>query len=274
MDWFFPKKEKRRVKKLKNLIAVYLNSLAIKPAMESIDNNPSVAFRLGNILVTLGKSMEIMRSSMHEFNELECSQVPEKDLQRLKDITEKNEWSENDFTFFGNIISKTCSKKCLLPYIHRQINWIAVSICNASYLSALILMRSIFELMINLLASKEKEGTREKINSILIFGDETKKEVKKTWELLCSWNHPYKKWLKSMCSKYIAHKPLYHPEHFQSSVVFLEKIIDLYLIVCKENFKMNVAVFQKEIEKNLIDLSNYPLFVEMTRLNYPKFLPK
>ena len=77
-----------------------------------------------------------------------------------------------------------------------------------------------------------------------------------------------------MCPIYIAHRPLYHSEHFQSSVVFLEKIIDLYLIVCKENFKMDIAAFQKEVEKYSIDLSNYPLFVEMTKLNYPKFLPE
>jgi len=275
MNWLFPKKEKRQIKKIKNYVAGYLKNMTIKPAMESTDNNSWVAIKLGNDLITLGKSMEAIGFIRHEFDELKCSKVSEKDIQRLKDVTEKNEWSENDFKFFGSIVSKTCSKKCLLPYVHRQINWIVVSIYSASYLSAFILMRSVFELMINLLTSKEGEvGTREKINNILILEDGAKKEIKKTWGLLCSWTHPYKKWLTSMCPIYIAHRPLYHSEHFRSSVVFLEKIIDLYLIVCKENFKMDIAAFQKEVEKYSIDLSNYPSFVEMTKLNYPKFLPE
>jgi len=121
-------------------------------------------------------------------------------------------------------------------------------------------MRSIFELTINLLANNTEVGMSEKIDNISFFDDNQKRGIKKTWRSLCSWSHPYEKWLKNMCSRYMAHPPLYHPEHFKTSIEFLEEVMDLFLVVCKEHFKMNIKNLGKRIETQWIDLSKFRLF--------------
>ena len=227
--------------------------------MKSVEEDILVGYKLGNVLVLLNASEQSIGNIGYEFSPVQSSDINGGDIQRLKHITEKEECSQCDIDFIGHLTSITCSKKCLLPYIDRQMNWIVVSILCASYLSSIVLMRSIFELLINVSTTQNGSmGTR--IKGISFLDNDEKRAIKRTWDELCSWNHPYKKWLENMCPIYISNKPMYHPKYFEDCVNLLEKIQDLYLVISKEHFKMDIGVFHQQGKEVPIDLSDLPLF--------------
>lgn len=251
---------KKKKEKVKEYVLKYVESQTSNPVVVSFDENPDIAIKLGNLLVAFNACIEAVGNLKYDFCMESSSSISEDDIRRLEILTTKKCLSEDDKVFFGHVISRSCSKVCLIPYISKQINWIVVSILSAHYLSSIILMRSIFELTIDLLADNTEVGKGKKIDNMSFFDDNQKRDIKKTWRSLCSWSHPYGKWLKNMCSIYMAHPPLYHPEHFRTSIEFLEKVMDLFLVVCKEHFKMNVQDLRKRVETLSIDLSDFGLF--------------
>lgn len=251
--------EEWKVAHLKGLICDYLEGYTSRPAMESIEENIFVAYKLGNILMVLMESNKLIGTMGYDFSAEQSSATSEDDIQRLKEIVEGEECSECDIDFLAGMTGMTCSKKCLLPYIDRQMNWVVISILSASYLSSTILMRSLFEILVNLSTTAD-EGMGEKIDNIPFIQKGEGKQIKKMWRQLCSWSHPYKKWLRDICPIYMEHRPIYHPKHFEECVDLLEKVIDLYLVVCKEHFGMDVSLFADAAIKHPIDLSNFPLF--------------
>jgi hypothetical protein len=264
--------ETSELNKVKEYVRAYVENQTSKPVLVSIDENPDVAIKLGNLLVAFTACIGAIGNCQYDFSLRNSSSISQNDISRLEILTKKECFSEDDKVFLGHLIPKSCSKACLVPYISKQMNWIVVSILSAHYLSSIILMRSILELTIALLAN-EKGGLSKKINSISVFDDNQKSDIKKTWDSLCSWSHPYNKWLKNMCPIYMAHPPLYHPEHFKTSIEFLEKVIDIFLVVCKEHFKMNIKELRKRVETLSIDLSDFRLFIsrfESTKLDKTK----
>ncbi|MHA1280509.1 MAG: hypothetical protein ACTSQ8_25405 [Candidatus Helarchaeota archaeon] len=251
--------EKRQMKKLKKLISDYLKEYTLNPAMKSIEENVFIAYKLGNILVTLRASEQSMGQIGFEFKPLQKSDINKNDIEKLKNIAKGNECSKCDIDFLKHITSKMCSKRCLLPYLDRQLNWIVISIISCSYLSSIIEMRSIFELLMNV-STKSNGSMSEKIDAISFFNLSEKKKIKKIWKELCSWSHPYGKWLKNMCPIYVSHKPIYHPKHFEDCINMLEKVFDIYLVICKRHFKMDVSIFRNIDNEDLFDLSDFPLF--------------
>ncbi len=253
--------ELKKIKeKVKEYVLEYIDSQTSKPVVISFDENPDIAIKIGNLLVAFNACIKSISNCQYDFSSRTSSSISQNDINRLEILTKKHCFSEDDKLFFGKLVSKSCSKPCLIPYISEQINWIVVSILSAHYLSSIILMRSIFELTIDLLASTGS-GMSTKINSISFFDNNNKKDIKKTWRSLCSWSHPYEKWLNNMCSTYMAHSPLYHPEHFKTSIEFLEKVMDIFLVVCKEHFTMNIQELRKKVEELSIDLSYFRLFI-------------
>jgi len=257
--------EERQMKKLKKLISDYLKEYTLNPAMKSIEENIFVAYKLGNILTILRASEQSIGSIGFEIKPLQKSDINKKEVEKLEDIVERNEYSKCDIDFLMHMTSKMCSKRCLLPYLDRQVNWIVISIISCSYLSSIIEMRSIFELLINISSTKSNGSMSEKIDAISFFSLSDKKKIKKIWKDLCSWSHPYGKWLKKMCPIYVSHKPIYHPKHFEDCINLLEKIFDVYLVICKEHFKMDVSVFRNIDDKDTFDFSDFPLFQERVK---------
>ena len=245
--------------KVKEYVLQYVENQTSKPALVSIDENPQVALKLGNLLVAFSACERSIGNRQFDFSSRTNSSISQNDIDRLEIITKNECFSEDDKVHLGHLIQTSCSKPCLIPYVSKQMNWIFISILSAHYLSSMILMRSIFELIIDLLANA-KGGMSAKIQSISLFDDNQKSDIKKSWNNLCSWSHPYNKWLKNMCSRYMALPPLYHPEHFKTSVELLEEVIDLFLVLCKEHFNMNIQEFRKTEEQLVIDLSGFHLF--------------
>jgi len=251
--------EENKIKKLKKLISGYLQEYTLNPAVKSIEEDVFVAYKLGNVLVTLKVSEQLIGDIGYKLSPVQSLNVDKKDIQRLESIVERDECRQCEIDFIGHLESMTCSKSCLLPYIDKEINWIVVSILCSSYLSSLILMRSVFELLINI-STTQNGGMSAKVEGIPFFEDEEKRAIKRTWKELCSWGHPFKKWLENFCPIYISHKPIYHPRHFEDCVNLLERILDVYLVISKEHFGMNINAFREKREEVPMDFSNFPLF--------------
>lgn len=251
---------KKTKEKVKEYVLKYVESQTSNPVVVSFDENPDIAIKLGNLLAAFYACIEAVGNFKYDFSFESSSSISENDIRRLEILTKKDCLSEDDKLFLGKLIPKSCSKTCLIPYISNLMNWIVISILSAQYLSSMILMRSILEITINLLSNK-RGGMGTKIDNISIFNNNQKDNIKKTWKSLCSWGHPYKRWIKNICPIYMAHSPLYHPEHFKASVNFLVKIMDLSLVVCKEHFKMNIQELRKRVETLSIDLSDFRLFI-------------
>lgn len=250
--------EQKRVQ-LKGLISDYLENHTLQPAMKSIDENVFVAYRLGVILIALKESERLVGGIGYQFSQEQSLRTSENDIRMLESIVKDKRCSQCEIDFFGKLISTTCSKKCIMPYIQKQVDWIVVSTLSASYLSSMILLRSVFEVLVNL-STTVNEGMSDRIDHMHFLQNEEKGKIKKIWKELSSWNHPFKKWLSEMCPIYVAHGPVYHQKHFEKCVELLEKIIDIYLIVCGEHFGMDVSLFADAAIEHHIDLSSFPLF--------------
>jgi hypothetical protein len=126
-------------------------------------------------------------------------------------------------------------------------------------------MRSVFELLINL-ATTQSGGMSKRVDGVPYLTLDEKRTIKRTWKELCSWGHPYEKWLENICPIYISYKPImYHPKHFEGCVNLLEKIIDIYLVVSKEYFGMDTDRLREKNKGGLIDFSAFPIFQSRMR---------
>ena len=108
----------------------------------------------------------------------------------------------------------------------------------------------------------------DRIYGIEFFNQREKHKIKILWDELCSWGHPYEKWLKNMCSVFISYGPIYHKEHFENCMKFLESIFDIYLVICKEHFGMDVNKLGNSEKKR--DFSKFPMFQK--RIKYQQQL--
>jgi len=246
----------------KNLLSVFLEVNTSLPAKNLIDENDVITEKLGEIIVTLDMAQDLIGNAGYRPDCSQISNVTEEERLKIKDLIEiiskKGICTDDDFAFIKRLKSTTCSKSCLLPYMYREFYWIITSIACASYISSLILLRSIVELLINITTTQDG-GTYKKINGISFFDSEEKKDIKQTWDVLCSWSHPYNKWIKNICSKYVAHYPiLFHPSIAEDCINLAYRVLDIYLVVAKEYFKMDTSLFYEN--KGPIRISKFPLF--------------
>jgi len=245
----------------KDLLSAFLVANT-QPARKLIDENDVITEKLAGIIVTLEMSQDLLGNIGYRPDCSQISNITREDMSKINDlidiISKEGICTDDDSTFIKRIKSTTCSKICLLRYMYREFFWIVTSITCASYISSFILLRSIIELLINI-TTKQDGGIYKKINAIPFFDPQEKKDIKKTWDLLCSWNHPYNKWVKNVCSKYVSHYPiLFHPKIAEDCVSLAYRVLDIYLVVAKEYFKMDTSVFCKN--EGPIRISDFPLF--------------
>jgi len=101
------------------------------------------------------------------------------------------------------------------------------------YLSSIILMRSLFELLIGI-STKVKGGMKERLDSIDFLSSEEKKILKKFWNNLCAWSHPYNKWLKKVCPIAYSADRFYQPHMFKQGLAHSDNLLDFMLTVIVE----------------------------------------
>ena len=101
------------------------------------------------------------------------------------------------------------------------------------YLSSIILMRSLFELLIGI-STKVNGGMKKRIDSIDFLSSEEKEFLKKYWDNLCKWSHPYGKWLKEVCPIAYGADRSYQPRMFKQCLAYSDNLLDFMLTVIVE----------------------------------------
>ena len=268
--------KKKELKLLAKLVDFYLKEQVITPSHETIEKDVFALDRIGSILIILDESITTILKDGIEFDKDYLRSLPMEDL--IKRIQSNNEEKLN-------FLKEDSSNKIWLSYFKRQMNFIVISILSGSYLAANILMRSNFELLINILSIKrpnkienlelrskinncaslsidekkkiislwEKDenylGMGKKINNIPYFSDTEKRDLKKQWGRLSNWVHFSKDWEKKICPIFLLHKPMYHPALCNDSIEELEGLIDLLLVTAIVKYEVDIKYIQSEAEK-------------------------
>ena len=126
---------------------------------------------------------ELINEKGIEFDKAYLHKLPRQELEKRIDIYGKfiNSESSNSKKIdkkAHELLKNDSSKKHLLSYLLRELNWVTISILSASYISAHVLLRSSFELLIGI-ATKVNGKMGERIESIEFLSIEEQKIVKK-----------------------------------------------------------------------------------------------
>lgn len=252
---------------LTSVVSSYLDLYVSTPAFETVQNDFEGQARIA----ALGAMLHVISSHVYthgiDYDKQYLSNLPKDEIkERIKSFGQFIESQENNAENTDHIarsamdyIISDSSKKSLLEYLIREINWIVISLLSASYISALVLMRSAFELIVGI-ATREKGGMTDRIFSIHGLDETDKKTVKDQWYRLCAWSHPYGKWEKEVCPIYLSHKPLYHPKLFSICLDELVQLFDLFLVVAVAKYELDAAELEKAFIEKHIDTSGFKLF--------------
>lgn len=252
------RKKEKSINELKKVVQSYLDDYVNTPALEMVEKEIILQDKLANQLLINLVFKDLVEKKGIAFDKNELSNLPKN---RIKNFIEELE----KFIKQGFVSDSLKSywqlsriNKYLLYYLDKEINWVAVSILSASYISAFIIMRSILELLIAI-ATKKTGRMNERINNIAFLLPEEKKKTKKLWGELCGWTHPYSKWLKEICPIFISHKPIYHPKLLEKCLEKLELIADLFMVIVIEKFEISMTDVLAAIKQHNLDINNYNL---------------
>jgi len=257
-----------RTKILQNVIKGYLNQRVMDPTFETIEKDFNAIDRLGSVLIILTVSSDAINRKGSKFDEEHAKNMS---YERFMDITSTltniassncEQIKENELKELRGITWDLCSRRCLLNYLSRELQWVTVSILSASYISSIVLLRSVFELLIGI-ATRQTGSMTSRIRSIWFLSKNDKKRLSKLWEELCGWAHPYGNWVKNTCSVFMGYKPMYHQILCENCVGKLEQITDFLLVVTTKKFKIGKKDIREELAKHKVCLSRYPLFMGM-----------
>lgn len=257
-----------RTKTLQNVIKGYLDQIVMNPTFETIEKDFHAIDRLGSVLIILTVTSDAIHEKGREFDEEHAKSMPYEHFMNIKSTliniatSDCKQIKENELKELRRITWDLCSRKCLLNYLSRELQWAAVSILSASYISSIVLLRSVFELLIGI-ATRQTGSMNNRISSIWFLSKNDKKKFSKLWKELCGWAHPYGSWVKNTCSVFMAHKPTYHPVLCENCIGKLEQITDLLLVVTTKKFKIDKKNIKVKLAKHKVDLSRYPIFLGM-----------
>lgn len=254
--------------KLKKSIGCYLDNRVLKPALQTVDQEFTVQKDIATILVILAHTEQLILNHGEELYLENLASLSKEQLDEIVHTLKPFIAKPDEINYTSKvheIIDNQVNKKHLLSYLIREINWISISILSASYISSLILIRSIFELLIGI-ATSQLGGMSRKIESVNFLTTEEHKRLKDAWNKLNAWAHPYGKWEKEICPIYYSNQPLYHPTIYKECFSFLTLLIDLFLTIAVEKFKINpleITESSKKVGGDIIDnsVNLFPLFL-------------
>jgi len=252
--------------KLKTVVSSYLNDKVTIPSLETVEKDFDTQDKLASLLLIVQKTTRLVQEKGIDIDKEFLTSLPldkiEKRIEVLGRFLEDDENHSNSQEGIHkdahNYLRSDNSQKYLLAYFEREINWIIISILSASYISALVLMRTAFELLVGV-ATRNTGKMKERLYSIKFLTKEEADILLRLWYYLCGWSHPYARWVKEVCPGYVAHKPLYHPELCTICFEKLQKIVDLFVIIALEKYEIPVKEFMSEISNHDISLADYDL---------------
>ncbi len=255
--------EKEAFDKLASMIKGYLDNRVTTPAIETINKDVNSILKLGSLIVSLEISADLVKNTGLTYDESYIKSLPKTELEKrvkiyenLAEMKDKKPSSLDKET--RQILSDDSSKKYLLTYLIRELHWVTISILSASYISAHVLLRSTFELLIGI-STKETGSMSNKVESIKFLSSDEKKLINKLWRSLCGWSHPYQKWEKEVCPIFISHLPSFHPKLCKESLDKLEIILGLFLTVSIEKYKIDTTELITRTNNFGIDISEFPI---------------
>jgi hypothetical protein len=134
--------------------------------------------------------------------------------------------SRAELTDSGSPILRTlyCS------YVSNLASWSTISILSASYLGALVVTRSLLEVVVSA-GSGISGKMSERISALTFLHPDEIRVVSECWRELSGWAHGYPRWLKRLCPVLVARGPLHHPEMVRECTVLLAIVTDLAFAV-------------------------------------------
>jgi hypothetical protein len=165
----------------------------------------------------------------------------------------------------GENVEAIREKTLLLGYLGKIYQSALLLTGATDYLGAMILLRSIFELLIGI-ATTKGGSMRERISSIAYLESEEKQGLQKLWNDLSAWAHPYGKWVKSICPRFYGLGRNYHSPAFSQSLGYSDRILDLMLTITLDHFEIDPESYMDKYRKiitgshSLLDISNLPMF--------------
>ncbi|MBW8038953.1 MAG: hypothetical protein FVQ85_03020 [Planctomycetes bacterium] len=251
---------------LRDVVSRYLDENVKIPSLDTVEDDIFGQARLISLLLMVKKLVQITWKHGTDFDEEYLSSLSKNDFEKrikvLDEVINCDDYAQLEeqvnIEELKSILSNGSSRKFLLAYITREINWIGISILSASYISSLILMRSVFELIV-VIASRETSKMKPRIWSITFLEESEKSEIYKLWRRLCAWGHPYGKWLKEVCPVYSAHKPLYHQALFEKCLREFEQIVDLFAVVALVKFEVDLDKYVLMVNELKIDITGLKL---------------
>ncbi|MCX5852458.1 MAG: hypothetical protein NT072_10475 [Deltaproteobacteria bacterium] len=192
----------------KKQIELVLKREFIAPFIDSIRQDPVISLKLSNAFDLIRVSEQI---------------IIEFDKKRVE---------------AGENVEAVREKTLFLGYLGKVYQSALLLIGATDYLGAMILLRSVFELLIGI-ATKENGSMRDKISSISFLDNDEKNNLQKLWNELSAWAHPYGKWVKNICPKFYGSGRYHHPVIFSQCLGYSDQILDLMLTITLVHFNLS-----------------------------------
>ncbi|MBO1223640.1 MAG: hypothetical protein JYX80_04380 [Candidatus Scalindua sediminis] len=253
------KKKEISINDVKSKIMQFVDSQVKEPILKTVDEEYSVQNEIVNTLILFNIVERLVIDHGAELYLDNLSLLSKEERHNIANKLDRFIENPNENTFFPEvhqIIDNQINKKHLLSYLIREINWISISILSTSYVSSLILIRSIFELLIGI-ATNQTGSMTARIDSMNYMLNDEKQLTKKCWNKLNAWAHPYQKWEKEICPIFQSHNPIYHPTLYKKCISNLNFITDIFLIIAVEKFKINSNEIKDSANKVSSDIVEY-----------------
>jgi hypothetical protein len=147
-----------------------------------------------------------------------------------------------------------CTLFC--SYVYNLANWACISILSASYLSALIVTRSLLETLV-VAGAGERSTMSKMISSMTFLTPDERDTVSECWRDLCGWAHPYGRWLNRLCPVLVAKGPLHHPEMMQDCIVLLSITTDLAFAISFAKLSVSPDIVRGICDDMHVDWKRY-----------------
>lgn len=215
-------------------IELVLRREFVTPFIDSIRHEPAISLKLSNAFVLLGLSEQL---------------IVEFDKKQVE---------------AGEDIKATKEKTLFLGYLGKIYQSALLLIGATDYLGAIILMRSVFELLVGI-ATTRNGSMRDRISSIGILDSEEKGSLQRLWNDLSAWAHPYGKWTKNICPKFYGTGRNYHPAVFNQCLGYSDQVLDFLLTVTVDHFEVSPGTYSsryREISERarMTEISSLQMF--------------
>ena len=206
----------------------------VTPFIDSVQNDPITSLKLTNAFILLRVSEQLIV----EFD-------------KKQDGTGKQIEAVREKTIFLGYLGKVYQSAVLL-------------VGATDYLGAMILLRSVLELLIGI-ATTKNGSMGDRISSISFLDSNEKDDLKKLWNELSAWSHPYGKWIKNICPKFYSSGRNHDQGLFSQCLGYSDQILDLMLTITLDYFMLiHENYFEKcrEISTNpeILTLLKLPMF--------------